>query len=111
VGKIASDELVSHLAKYGYMPCKHTPWLWKHESQSLPFCLVVDDFGIQYVDKANAEHLTQVLKDWYTVMKDWEGEWYCSITLKWDYENCTIDLSLPGYIQVTLLHFEHPEPR
>jgi hypothetical protein len=25
VGKIASDELVSHLAKYGYMPCKHTP--------------------------------------------------------------------------------------
>ena len=63
VGKIASDELVTHLAKYSYAPCEHTPGLWKHESWPLPFCLVVDNFGIQYINKANAEHLTQALKD------------------------------------------------
>ena len=48
-GKVANDELVQHLAEFGYAPCKHTPGLFKHESRPILFSLVVDDFGVQYV--------------------------------------------------------------
>ena len=35
---------------------------------------------------------------------------FCGITLKWDYEKRTVDLSMPGYIQKALLKFQHPTP-
>ena len=38
------------------------------------FALIVDDFGIQYVAKADAQHLIAALKqDYEAVTVDWEG--------------------------------------
>jgi hypothetical protein len=35
---------------------------------------------------------------------------YCGITLDWDYDNQTLDISLPGYINKVLQRFEHKHP-
>ena len=50
-GKIANDRLTTHLAKHGYRPVPRIPSLWKHDTNSITFTLVVDDFGVKYTDK------------------------------------------------------------
>jgi hypothetical protein len=74
------------------------------------FCLVVDDFAIKYVGKEHVDHLLEALQQEYTITSDWKGELYCGISLKWDYQNGTVDLSMPGYIERALHKFQHPKP-
>jgi hypothetical protein len=106
-GIIAYKALKAHLAPHGYHPCKHTPGLWKHESRNLQFCLVVDDFGVKYSNKADADHLIAALREKYTITLDWEGRLFCGITLTWDYLNRIVTLSMPGYIKKVLARFRH----
>jgi len=49
-GKLAYDELVTHLAPYGYKPSKYTPGLWTNPATGLQ-TLVVDDFSIKFTSK------------------------------------------------------------
>jgi hypothetical protein len=74
----------------------------------IQFTLVVDYFGVQYVGKEHAQHLIDEPETYYTVLKYWNGGLYCSITLKWDYENIHVDLFMPGYIKDDLHKFQHP---
>jgi hypothetical protein len=54
---------------------------------------------VKYVGCENAEHLLQALhNDYEAVSCDWKGKLFCGITLKWDYDNKTVDLSMPKYI-------------
>ena len=41
---------------------------------------------------------------------DWTGNRYCGITLDWDYEARTLDISMPGCIEKLLLIFKHGNP-
>jgi hypothetical protein len=52
--------------------------------------------------------LAATIKQHYTFSKDWDSQLYCSIKIKWDYPNCTVDLSMPGYIAATLHKYQHP---
>jgi hypothetical protein len=83
----------------------------RHVTHPIQFTLVVDDFGVQYVGKENAQHLIDALKTYYTVLKYWTGGLYCGITLKLDYENKNMDLSMPGYIKDDLHKYQHPMPK
>ena len=47
-GIIANMELTKHLDKFGYHPVQHSPGLWKHNTRSTIFILVVEDFAIKY---------------------------------------------------------------
>ena len=67
--------------KNGYHQSEIIPGLWKHESRPIMFTLVVDDFGVTYVNKEDAEHLMSVLKQNYEVTEDWEGERYIGMHL------------------------------
>eukprot|EP00957_Ditylum_brightwellii_P204711 15340491-Ditylum_brightwellii.AAC.1 len=107
---IAHDQLIKHLKTYGYSPCKFIPSLWRHETTDIVFCLVLDDFGVKYTQKEDAEHLIKSCCDLYTCTVDWEGQLFCGVTLKWDYQQCTVDLSLPGYIEKALIRFNHMPP-
>jgi hypothetical protein len=109
-GLIAYERLVKHLAKYGYHPCRHTDGLWRHDTRPILYSLVVDDFGIQYVGREHADHLLAALRDLYTVTVDWEGTKYLGLTLQWDYDARTVDVSMPGYINEALHRFQHPTP-
>ncbi len=109
-GKLANEQLTTHLAKYGYKPTKHTPGLWCHEQRPITFSLVVDDFGVKYTDKRDADHLVNALQDKYKITTDWEGLLYCGLKLDWDYKTRTVDLSMPGYVAAALKKFQHPPP-
>jgi hypothetical protein len=96
-GRLANKLLEKRLKPHGYSPAPHTHGLWLHSTKPMQFALVVDDFGIEYENRKDAEDLIQVLKNHYeAVSEDWDGELFCGITLGWDYENKTVDLSMPG---------------
>ena len=68
---------------------------------------MVDDFGVKYVRKENTQHLMNVLRENYTISKDWHGERYNGITLDWDDAGRKIHLSMPEYVKDTLVRFAH----
>lgn len=109
-GRISYDALVQHLAKADYFPAAHTPGLFKHKTNSVQFILVVDDFGIKYINKSDAQHLIDHLKTKYTVTEDWDGKLFCGITLNWDYINHKVQLSMPNYVSKAGQRFGHTMP-
>jgi hypothetical protein len=109
-GKLAYDRLQTYLAPLGYEPCQHTHGLWRDVNSDLMFSLVVDDFGVRYTKTADAEKLMKTLKASYRVAEDWAGCRYVGLTLKWDYEKRTCEISMPGYVARALQRFSHPKP-
>ena len=77
------------LEKEGYYEARITPGLWRHKWKPIQFCLLVDDFGVEYVGKQHTEHLATIYKKYYNITEDWEGKKYAGIDLKWDYEKRT----------------------
>jgi hypothetical protein len=106
-GFIANQELKIVLAKAGYAPTKFTPGLYTHKTRPIAFSLVVDDFGVKYVNKDNMDHLVKTIGKRYPIKVDWKAEYYLGITIKWDYVNRTATLSMPGYVKEALLEFQH----
>ena len=80
-GIIAPKLLKKRLELHGYHQSDHTPGLWTHESRPISFSLIVDDFGVKYIGKEHADHLIAVLKEFYVVTEDWDGEKYCGINM------------------------------
>ena len=46
------------------------------------------------------------LREDYVITEDWTGEKYLGLTLKWDYVNRNVSVSIPGYVQAALLKFQ-----
>ena len=109
-GKIAHDRLKKFLAPYGYSPTTTVAGLWKHATRDTKFALVVDDFAVKYTSLADANHLLTTLGKLYVCTTDWTGQRYCGLTLKWNYERRTCEMSMPGYIERALQRFQHPTP-
>jgi len=107
---LANWQLQQFLEPHGYMPCAITPSLWHHHTRPIAFTLVIDDFAVKYTNQQDAVHLMSALQQHYKVNNDWMATQYCSLTIAWDYKNCTIDLSMPRYIECALLCFSHPPP-
>jgi hypothetical protein len=106
-GILANKRLRRKLAPFGYFEHRKTPGLWTHVSRPISFTLVVDDFGVKYVNKEDADHLVASIKSTYTLSEDWTGNLYCGIALDWDYINRTVDISMPGYIKKKLQEYKH----
>jgi hypothetical protein len=96
---------------HGYHQSKFTPDLWRHVTRPIQFTLVVDDFGVQYVGNEHAQHLIDTFENDYTVSKDWTVGLYYGITLKYNYTNNHVDLSMSGYIKDALYKYQHPMPK
>ena len=109
-GKLANEYFQELLLPAGYVPMPHTPGLWHHQTRSIVFTLVVDDFGIKYTDPDDITHLLTTLGTHYEYKIDYSGTKYCSLSLEWDYNNKTCDLSIPGYVERALKRFTHPKP-
>jgi hypothetical protein len=95
------------LAPHGYYECINPLGLWRHEWRPITFTLVVDDFGVKYVGKEHADHLIACIKAKYKLTKDWSGDLYCGINLKWDYIKQMLEISMPGYTKCQLLKYKH----
>jgi hypothetical protein len=109
-GRIAYDELKTHLAKHGYESCKTTQGLWKHASRPIQFILVVDDFGVKYTNEQDVHHLINALLKKYKLSVDWTGTLYCGLHLAWNYTDGYVDISMPDYIPTALKKFNHTPP-
>jgi hypothetical protein len=110
-GILSNKLLRKRLAKDGYFELPHTPGLWKHVCRPVWFTLVVDDFGVKYVGKDNAEHLMQALRKHYEVEEDWSGGLYCGIRLEWNYEQKYVDTDMINYTLKNLKKYGHEKPR
>ena len=107
-GIIAQEVLEKGLLKAGYRQSKVTPGYWKHDWRPISFTLVVDDFGVKFVNETDINHLIQTLKQDYEIEEDWEGTWYLGITLDWDYKKHEVHLSMPSYVERALARFGYP---
>ena len=67
------------IRKRGFFEARTTPGLRRHKWIPIQFCLVVDDFGVEYVGKQHAEHLATILKKYHNITEDWEGKKYAGI--------------------------------
>ena len=53
---IANQEMVKHMATFGYNTVQHTPGLWVHDNQPTIFSVVVDNFCVEYSSTEDADH-------------------------------------------------------
>ena len=108
---MANKLLEERLAVHDYYKLPHTPELFTHKTRSIWFTLTVGDFGVKYICRKHAEHLMIVLKKHYKMEEDWEGELYCGIALKWNYEKGYVDMSMPTYLHKKLIEYTHKTPK
>ena len=97
-GRIANDQLKQHLKTHGYVPCRYTPGLFTHTRRKISFALCVDDFGVKYTDKDDAQYLLTCIEKNYKCTTGWEGKLYLGMTLNWNYTERRMEKSMPGYI-------------
>ena len=107
---MANRQLRERLGKKGYYEARTTPDLWRHKWRPIQFCLVVDDFGVEYVGKQHADHLATIFKKCHKITEEWEGKKYAGIDLKWDYEKRTCRATMDGYILDLRNKFHHMQP-
>jgi hypothetical protein len=84
--------------------------LWTHDTRPTKYCLCVDDFRVKYFCDEDADHLLTSLRAHYKISVDWEGKNYCALSIKWNYANKYVDVSMPGYIAATLDRLQHSIP-
>ena len=106
---LAHQQLVKNLAPFGYHPIPNTNF-WKHTTRPTVFCLCVDDFGVKYFSKADADHLLSALSHHYKYTVDWEGTHFCGYDFDWHYDDGFVDLSMPSSVPNLLKKFSHPTP-
>jgi hypothetical protein len=110
-GLLANQLLQTRLAPFGYFPAWHSPGLWLHKTRSISFTLVIDDFAVKCIGKQHAEHLRNALLRAYELTTDWTATVYSGMTLKWDYNKRTWDISMHGNVSNVLSKFQHDSPK
>ena len=69
------------------------------------FTLVVDDFGIKYTRKEDADYFLSVLAELYELKVNWKGDKYLGFTIEFNDELHTLSLSMPGYVEKLIKRF------
>ena len=59
---IAYNQLISHMEPHGYYPVPFTTALWLHKTRRTKCFVCVDNFGVKYFTKDDANHLLDSLK-------------------------------------------------
>ena len=70
-GALANKRLRKYLAPAGYYEAVRIPGLWKHVTRPVQLSLVVDDVGVKYVGKENADHLIRTLRKHYKEIEEY----------------------------------------
>ena len=98
---LAHEQLVANLKPFAYHPIPNTNF-WKHTTRPTIFCLCVDDFGIKYYSKADADHLFSALAQHYQYTVDWKGTHFCGYEFNWHYDDGFVDVSMPTSVPTIL---------
>ena len=109
-GLLAQQMLEKHLYSKGYQQSELTPG-WTHKWRPISLSLCVDNSGVKYNGKQNADHLIAVLKEYHTISQDWKGKCHLGLDIDWDYLNHVFLLSMIKYVANAIKHFHHKYPR
>ena len=91
-GMLANQQLRRHLKPAGFYEVDHTTCLWRHIHRPIQFSLIVDDFGVKYVEKKHIDYFLFSLRKHYSkVAVDWTGSLYAGINLEWNYQERWLD--------------------
>ena len=111
LGILANKQRRIILEQEGYYDSITTLGPWRHKWRPIQLCLIVDNFGVEYVGKQHADHLATILKKFHNIIEDWKGKKYDGIELKWDYEKRTCRATMDGYILELRNKYGHLTPR
>ena len=109
-GKIANDDLIEYLKEFGYYPSRKTPGLWLHKTRKISFTLVVDDLGVNYIDKVDTDHLFSAIEAKYPLKIYWEANTYLGINFEWHYYEEYVILLMKGDIEQSLKEYLWRKP-
>ena len=62
----------------------------------------VDDFGVKYFSKDDADRLLTALCSHYKMYVDYKGMHYCEFTIEWNSEKGYVNISMPKYVPALL---------
>ena len=109
-GILANDLLRSHLKAKGFYEEASTPGLWCHKWRPIQFCLIINNFGVEYVGLEHFTYLINILKKFHGVQYNMAGNKFAGMDIEWNYVACHCHISMPGYISLLLLKYKHPHP-
>ena len=85
---VANKQPQEKLGPRGRAPVRVTPGLWKHNALDIALALVVDDFGVKFTNRKQAEHLIASLtSEGCKLSQERDGGRYCGLTLKSGLQN------------------------
>ena len=94
--------------KSGYLWLEQfTTVLWKHDTRTVTFSLVVVNFRVNHIGRKHVGHIISDIKDLNKFNTNWEGRIYIGMNPEWDHVNGTINLLMTGYIEYILNKFQH----
>ena len=104
---LAYRHLKNCLEPFGYEPIPGTVGLWHHKTKPTKFCLCVDDFGIKFWSKEDADHLCNAIGANFKYTVDKEGKNYCGLQIDWNYKRNYVDISMPKSTPDALRKLNH----
>jgi hypothetical protein len=110
-GILANNLLCERLEVEGYYEAHSTPGLWKHKWRPIQFCLIVDDFGVEYVGIEHFNHLSALLKKYHQIQTNMVGNKIAGINVQWDFPSRWVRIDMRTYIDTLLLTLDWPKPR
>jgi hypothetical protein len=110
-GILANNLLHGQLEEEGYYEAHSTPGLWRHKWCPVQFCLIVDNFGVEYVGIEHSNHLLMRLKKYHQIQTNMAGNKIAGINIQWDFPGRWVRIDMQTYINNLLLTLNWPRPR
>ena len=102
----AHKKLAEFLRAGGLKPAR-AKGFYMRESRSTSLAIVRGGTGIKCSSKADAEHLTSILKAYYRLSIDYAGSHYARMKLGWGCDARAVECSMPGCAQKALQELKH----
>jgi hypothetical protein len=96
--------------KEGYYKAATTPGLWKHKWRLIQFCLIVNDFGTEYVGIEHFNHLLAVLEWHHQVQTKMAGGKIVGLNVQWDFPSTRVCIDMKSYVNNLFLCLNLPMP-
>ena len=104
-GLLSQIRLIAQLHAHDYIQTD-TPCLFRHKTRDITFCLVVDDFAIQYNSLSDLQHFTDCLSELFHLKVYPECTSFLGFTVDYDRSRRTISLSYPSCIPDLLVRLD-----
>ncbi len=75
------------------------------------FCLIVNDFGVEYVGIKHFDHLLGVLQWYHQVQTNMAGNKIAGLNAPWDFPSKQVHVDMKSYVNVLLLSLNWPMPK